>query len=791
MKLKTFLIIFSLLNIFPSAKAQIIPDDTLPFKSIILQDHNSILIDGGSEAGTNLFHSFQEFSVNDGQTVLFNNASTIQNIFTRVTGNSLSQINGILAANGMANLFFLNPNGIIFGPNASLSIGGSFLGSTANSIKFSDGIIFDVSSSPNPVLSFTVPIELNFTTSPQPIQVIGNGCSSCPTNSPLFAPSQRANPATGLKIGLNRNLVLVGGDLLLDGAEISSLGGKIELASVAKGTVLLNPTDSFNLDYVLSPSFQDIEIDRRSTINSIGGEISLTARDIHIKNGSTILIQNTNLVPTNLISKGININSESLQLSGDNRQPFISNILTEAIDTRTSGTIKINTNYLKIEEGSAIGSRAYGAGNGSDVFISSQFTEITGVSLLDPSFVSGLIATTTDSGNAGNIWLNTGVLQISNGGFIVSTTFGRGQGGNVRVNATRVEIIGVNELTEIPSAIAANTISAGDAGNLIINTSQLAIQEGGRIDSSTLGSGNGGNILISAGETIEISGIDTKSNQRSSIFSTADFVEPVEQVFNLPASLSGNSGNIIVNTHHLNIKDGGVISVENQGIKDAGNINVAADRIVLDQGSISAETFSGEGGNINIQANSLFLQNSSKITSSAENQGNGGNININSDLLLAFENSEITANAFQGNGGNIEINGNVLIGSKSIISASSELGIDGQVQINGDIYEINDLTSKPTQFSEEQLIAQGCFDGQKESAIQIIKRGIGGQSLTGKISYSFIPFSDPEIAALAKKTASNPIVNAQRMVVMSDGTVHLLADGELAPGEKAQNFVCN
>jgi large exoprotein involved in heme utilization and adhesion len=483
-------------------------------------------------------------------------------------------------------------------------------------------------------------------------------------------------------------------------------------------------------------------------------------------------------VPTNLISQGIKIKSESLQLSGENRQPFISNILTEAIDTETSGTIKINTNYLKIEQGSAIGSRAYGAGNGSDVFISSKFTEITGVSLLDPSFVSGLIATTTSSGNAGNILIETDTLQISQGGFIVSTTFGQGQGGNVRVNATRVEIIGVNELTEIPSAIAANTINEGDAGNLIINTSQLAIKKGGRIDSSTLGSGNGGNILISADETLEISGIDPKSNQRSSIFSTADFVEPVEQVFNLSASLSGNSGNIIVNANDLNIKDGGVISVENQGNGNGGNINLSAEKTVLDQGSISAETFSGRGGNISLQGDALLLQNQSKITASAENQGDGGNINLNSDLLLVWENSQITANAFQGNGGNIEINGNVLIDSESIISASSELGIDGQVQINGDIYEINDLTSKPTQFAEEQLITQGCFDGQSESAIQILQRGLGGRSLTGQVSYSFIPFSDPEIAAIAKKTASNPIVDATRMVVMDDGTVHLLASEE-------------
>jgi filamentous hemagglutinin family protein len=188
-------------------------------------------IDNGDRRGSNLFHSFRKFSVPTGGSAFFNNAADIQNIFSRVTGNTISNIDGLLRTNGTANLFLLNPNGIIFGANAQLNIGGSFVGSTASSLRFADGTEFSALT-PNPsLLTISTPIGLQFEQPPGNIQVNGLG-------------NQEPVPTTnfGLAIAPSRTLALIGGDVTFNGGIATAAAGRLEVGSVRSGTVALTPT---------------------------------------------------------------------------------------------------------------------------------------------------------------------------------------------------------------------------------------------------------------------------------------------------------------------------------------------------------------------------------------------------------------------------------------------------------------------------------------------------------------------------------------------------------------------
>ncbi len=222
------------------ASAQITTDGTLPNNSIITSDGNTTKITGGTQAGSNLFHSFREFSVITGSTVDFNNAVDIQNIISRVTGRSVSNIDGLIRANGRANLFLINPNGIIFGHNASLNIGGSFVASTASSLNFADGTKFSATSGQTaPLLTESIPIGLQFGTNARPIR---NQSQASPNNAiNIFG------QGVGLQVQQGKTLALIGGDITLEGGNLTASGGRIELGSIAGlGVIGLN-VDSNNL----------------------------------------------------------------------------------------------------------------------------------------------------------------------------------------------------------------------------------------------------------------------------------------------------------------------------------------------------------------------------------------------------------------------------------------------------------------------------------------------------------------------------------------------------------------
>lgn len=162
----------------------------------------------------------------------------------------------MLRANGTANLFLLNPQGIIFGPNATLNIGGSFLGSTASSLNFADGTSFSATATTTtPLLTVSVPFGLQYGANPGRIQVQGDGQGRRTT-------SDLIDTTVGLRVQPNQTLAIVGGDVALSGGTLKTAGGRIELGSVAgPNLVSLTPTNKgWSLGYEGVQNFQDIQL---------------------------------------------------------------------------------------------------------------------------------------------------------------------------------------------------------------------------------------------------------------------------------------------------------------------------------------------------------------------------------------------------------------------------------------------------------------------------------------------------------------------------------------------------
>ncbi|BAY99579.1 filamentous hemagglutinin-like protein [Tolypothrix tenuis PCC 7101] len=713
--------------------AQVTPDHTL---GTVVNGTNNYNITEGTRVGNNLFHSFSQFSLPTGASASFDNATDIQNIFSRVTGGNLSNIDGAINAQGSANLFLLNPSGIIFGPNASLNIGGSFIGTTANSIKFADGTEFStVNSAAKPLLTMTVPIGLQMGQNPASIQVQGTGHSLDTLNS--FSPVIPYPSATKLQVQSGKTLALVGGNISLDGATLTTQTGQIELGSLGgAGLVSLVPiTQGYTLEYEQGQSFADIQLAKKSLVDVSGfnsGAVQLQGRNIKLTDGSVILSQNYGNLP------GGNINlqaSDAIALIGTTPDAKIFTwVRADALGTGDNANISIVTPRLIMQEGSGISNLTYGTAKGGNIQIQAADIELSGFTPLNPTGVTAITTGTFGKGEAGDIVVNGNNLLMFGGASLVSLTFGSGSTGQVMIRNQNTTVMGENPFG-VYSNISITTFANGNAKDLRLDTGNLQVLNGGTIGSSALFIGNGGNVQINASEAIAISGRGSSNN--SNINSSAVRLSPqLSQLFGLPDILTANAGSLSITTPKLTIKDGGTVTVTGQGSGNAGNLQIIADQIQLkNQALIQAQTESGNGGDVSLQVgNLLLMRDQSQITSTAQGNGNGGNLNINAPTIVGLENSDITANAFQGKGGNINITAQGIIGleyrsqltSENDITASSQFGVNGTVDINNVAVDPNSgLIKLPANITDSsQQIASGCADNSGSSFIATGRGGV-------------------------------------------------------------------
>ncbi|EAZ88113.1 filamentous hemagglutinin N-terminal domain-containing protein, partial [Crocosphaera chwakensis] len=512
------LIALLVIGIISSSKllnAQIVPDQTLQNNSTITIDQGVINITGGTQVGTNLFHSFKTFSFSKEMITHFNNSLAIENIFSRVTGSSISNIDGLIQVNGFANLFLINPNGIIFGPNAALNMGGSFLATTANEVVFSDGTVFGAKNNSNSVvLTVNQPIGLTFD-NPQPIQIKNQGHNVNFNAFPAFN-----FPISGLQV-FNKNLSILGGDVIFDGGILSAINGNINVGAVQSGFVSFSFIDNkLALNYDKVSHFNNIDLKNRSFINTIGlspGSLNFYAKNLSITDGSIAMIFN---VGSDFGHSLTVETTDSLTVSGKSEELNQSSfITTQTIGTGSSGKININTPRLFVNSEGIISSLTLSEGQGDDINIETQ------------------------------------KLFVEGGGGITSAVLSTGDGGDVNIFATQeVNVSGsapgvilstfLPGFSNFPSSLGSFTGSTGDAGNLFIISNNLKIIDGGNVGTATFEQGNGGQVFIDVQDSIEVNGV-------TPLF--------FPSIINSAAYGDGQAGQIILNSNHLKLLDGGNI----------------------------------------------------------------------------------------------------------------------------------------------------------------------------------------------------------------------------------------
>jgi filamentous hemagglutinin family protein len=761
-----------------AATAQPIPDNTLPTNTTVIPDpgsQNRFLIEGGTPAGANLFHSFESFSVPSDGAVVFRPDPSIQFLFSRVTGNDISNIDGQLRVEGRADFFLLNPNGIVFGPKASLDVGGSFVVSTASAIKFNDNsVLSTTASNGNAILSITTPIGLQFGSVPGTISV---------QPSP---PTPKGNQSRGLQVEAGKTFALLGGPINIAGGKINSPQSQIELASLGgESFVTLAPIGSrYAINYDAIQRFQDINISQLAEIDTsgeAGGLIRLQGNNITVSGGSQIISDTQG----NGRGAGITINATDrfeilgtgpkdgpldvrlallgVKIPQRSRVSSGSRVLSGAqAKAGTSGDISIQAGLVSIRDGAELSVTAQGNGTvGKLVIQASNAIEVLGDAELlgydlerlkekfppndaDPlsdvgrlpffakGFTASVITSTGEEADTSqDLTLDAPRIIVRDGGIINAGPLGSGTGGNIYIYASEaVEISGTDKSEAYPSAITVAVLSrkpGGSPGNLLIKTPILRILDGARIGLDTT-SDSGALGDIKASELVEITGISATGRFKSQISGQS--------------TLAGTGGQVNLTTNQLRLTDGGNIFVQGVSASEGGNIKITANSVVLDnQAELSAGSNSGiQGGNINLQVrDNLILRRNSKISAQAGNKAKGGNISISANLIAAAsdENSDIIANAFAGEGGRIDITAKGILGlevsqtltARSDINASSAVGVDGSVTINSPSIDLDSTQTKLNDTAAEPSLSQECLVARTRQD-SFIYTGRGGLPIT-------------------------------------------------------------
>jgi filamentous hemagglutinin family protein len=669
----------------------------------------------GKLSGSNLFHSFQTFSVQSGESASYSTVTPgIANVISRVTGGELSRINGKIQLSAMGStpdFYFINPAGVVFGPGSSIDVPGSFLVSTADSIKFPEGR-FRADVSQTSTFSSASPEAFGFLGgTPAAISVTG----------------------ADLRVLPGRQLVIAGGSLTISGlgyGVLSAPGGGIGLYAVAgEGDIgVKDPQGSLQAPVRSG----DVLIDGLESIsvNGTGGKLLIQAANVLLED-SRLLAQNTGPLG------GIEIRaSGAVELHG-------SVLASQTGSSAQGGTIKINAAQLAAYRASEINTSAFASGNAGTIQL-----QLGNLSLLEGSRLYNQAATADSTGRGGTTSIvATGTVLISgtsNAGAasgVTSSSFGTGDAGTIEINAGRLDLSGgllrsgtgnigrsgkiqirASDITiDNQGAVDVGSSGRGEAGFIAIDASHVTLTQDGEITAQATGGGRGGQIQINTG-TLDLSDGGTISNrpyyyQRSAGDIKVSASEAIritgrsEGFTSSPGSdevstgIFSFTGNISVTTPDLTLRDSGGISSRTWNDLDAGNLTINVDRLVLLNGghlgtdAMGSSLYVGGGGDITVNAGQAVLLSGvategvrdrpASIVSGTRSSGGAGRIVLATTDLRVAENATINASTgllgAGGAGGIVIQASNVeLVSAGRLLSSSSGYGGGGDISVSAD-----------------------------------------------------------------------------------------------------------
>ena len=598
----------------------------------------------GKRAGSNLFHSFGRFNLNASESATFSGSSGIKNVISRVTGGQASNIDGTLRVTiPNANLYLLNPAGVIFGEHAKLDVPGAFHVSTADYLKFQNGELFYTGEA--------TADQMLITAEPEAFGFLENNPAAI---------SLLGNEGSILKVQQGSTLSLVGGDIISENTAIVAPGGRVNIASVASaGEVSFNES-GIQTESVGFMAKGDIHISQdplvpRTTLEtgSIAGNIDASgdaAGKIFILGGN--LVMNNSLIASNTFDGnggGINIELiDDLKISTPETtldDSFARGITSFSYGDGDAGNIAITSSAVKVQgQAAVIDSTTFSKGDGGDINISTDNLEVH-----DGGKIINLVGKeATATVNGGNIKIDARSIFLSGKDALISTNvFGGGDGGDLMVTSNLMEVWG-------EGSIESTTFGQGNGGEVSINADNLKIFEGGKIINKVEedAGGKGGSLTIDAGR-VSLLGKDT-------LISTEVFGR-------------GDGGDLVITAEVLEVRDEAVIDSSTFSKGDAGDLTVNADNLkVLDGGQIFNdvdENATGEGGNLKINAESIFLSGKDALISTQVagynvegEKKDGGDLTVETHDLVV-QNGALIDSSNSGS----KTSGNLVVDAKNII----------------------------------------------------------------------------------------------------------------------------